>query len=113
MKLSKPNKQESIQDITKYTILHDHVLVRGIKIEEVNGILKPDSYDDKPKMGKVITVGLGRMVQALSSSPVVRIPLTVKKGQTVLFNEYSSTKYNLNGDDYYIIREEDIVGFQD
>lgn len=112
--MKKQVKQNKIKDITNYTLLHDNILVRGIKIEDVDGILKPDSYDDKPHIGLVIAVGLGRLLSNPQATLTnVRIPLAVKMGQVVLFNQYSSTKYNLDGNDYFIVREEDVVGFLD
>ena len=91
-------------DITSFTILHDNVLVQAIEITERDGIVKPSSYEDKPELGKVLAVGSGRQ---LESGEVVA--LKVKPGQIALFNEYSATKINLEGTDFYIIREEDII----
>jgi len=83
------------QDITKYTLLHDNVLIKGIKVEEVDGIINPDSYEDKPEIGEVISVG----------------NVKVYVGDKVLFNKYSTTKFNLDGMDFFMVREEDIVGY--
>jgi len=89
---------ENNQDITKYTLLLDNILVRGIKAEEVDGILNPDSYEDKPEMGIVISVG--------SKAKEIQV------GDTVLFNKYSTTRFNLDGTDYFVVRLEDIIGYQ-
>lgn len=84
-------------DITKYTLLHDNVLVKGIKIEDIDGIINPDSYEDKPDIGEVISTG----------SKVEE----VKKGDNILFNPHSTTKMNLDGNDFYFVRLEDVVGY--
>ena len=86
-------------DITKFRILQDNVLVLGIEIEMVGKIKKSKSYENKPELGRVINIG-------------DKIT-TVKVGETVLFNKYSSTKYNLDGKDYFIVRAEDIVAAKD
>lgn len=92
--------------ITDFTILYDNVLVKGIEIEERDGIIKPAQYDDKPELGKVIAVGNGRI---FDTGAVV--PLQVQVDDTVYFNKYSHIKFNFDGEDYYVVREEDIVGF--
>ena len=94
-------------DITKFHILYDNVLVKAIEIEEKGGIIKPSSYENKPELGKIISVGHGRYFE---NGEIV--PLIVKVGQVVLYNKYSATKFNLDGYDYFIIREEDIIGWQ-
>ena len=91
-------------DITKFRILQDNVLVEALDIKEKDGIIKPSSYEDKPELGIVRSVGKGRM---LDNGTIISID--VKVGDTVLFNRYSATKYNLDGNDFFIVREEDIV----
>jgi len=86
------------QDITKYKFLLDNILVKGIKIEEVDGIYNPDSYEDKPEIGEVVSVG-GQVEE-------------IKVGDTVLFNKYSTTKFNFDGVDYFVVRSEDCIGYQ-
>lgn len=93
-------------DITKFNILYDNVLIRAVEITEKNGIVKPAQYEDKPEIGEVLNVGEGRM---LENGTIV--PLKVKKGDTVFFNKYSSTKFNFDGDDIYLVRQEDIVAY--
>lgn len=93
-------------DVASFNILNDNVFVKGIEIEERDGIIKPASYEDKPELGTVIKVGTGRI---LDSGTVV--PLAVKPGDTVYFNKYSTTKFNFDGEDYFVVREEDIVGY--
>ena len=92
-------------DIKKFRIFHDNVLVEPVIVEERDGIIKPTLTENKPELGKVLSIGPGRW---LESGDVV--PMQVKVGETVYFNQYSSTKINLDGTTYYIVREEDIVG---
>lgn len=93
-------------DIRDFVLLYDNVLLKAISIEKKNGIIKPAQYDDKPELGEVISIGEGRI---FDNGTIV--PLRVQKGDTIYFNKYSHTKFNFDGEDYYIIREEDIVGF--
>lgn len=93
-------------DITKFNILYDNVLVKAVEISEKDGIVKPAQYEDKPEIGEVLNVGEGRL---LESGDI--LPLKVKKGDTVFFNKYSSTKFNFDGDDIYLVREDDIVAY--
>ena len=92
-------------DITKFRILHDNVLVKTFEIEKKDGIVKPSSYEDKPELGEVISKGPGHWLECGQL-----IEVEVDKGETVLFNKYSATKFNLDGYDYFIVRAEDIVG---
>lgn len=85
-------------DVTKYRLLLDNILVKGAKIEEVDGVLNPDSYEDKPEIGEVISIG--KQVK------------DINVGDTVMFNKYSITKFNFDGDDYFAIRLEDVIGYQ-
>lgn len=92
--------------ITNYQMLYDNILVEAIEIEEVDGVIRANSYDDKPEEGVVVSVGHGRVFE---SGEVV--PLQIKEKDRVLFNKYSSTKFNLEGKEYFVVREEDIVGY--
>lgn len=94
-------------DLTKFKIFGDNVLVKGIEIEETGGVIRPSSYENKPELGRVIAFGKGRILEDGTI-----IPQEVKRGDVVLFNKYSSTKFNLDGNDYFIVRMEDIVGKQ-
>lgn len=100
------SKQALKFKISDFQILHDNILIKGIDVTERDEIIKPLQYDDKPELGEVITPGTGRV---LDSGAV--LPTTVKKGDTVYFNKYSTVKFNFDGEDYYIVREEDIVGY--
>mgnify|MGYP001579813282 CR=1 FL=1 len=93
-------------DVRDFQILYDNVLIKSTEIGERDGIIKPAQYDDKPEMGEVIGVGEGRI---FDNGTI--IPLKIKMGDTVFFNKYSSTKFNFDGDDVYIVREEDVIAF--
>jgi chaperonin GroES len=92
---------------TKFTPLHDRVLVR--RIEEVGttrgGIIIPDSAKDKPSEGEVIAVGRGK-----SNHEGKVFPLAVKEGDHILFGKYSGTEIKLDGEDFIIMREEEVLG---
>ena len=86
--------------------LYDHILVERVE-EEVkkSGIIIPDTAKEKPQQGKVIAVGSGRRDEKGN-----RIPLEVKKGDTILFGKYAGTEVKVDDNDYLIIREDDILG---
>ena len=87
--------------------LSDHVLIESISQEEKTkaGILLPQTAEkEKPEQGKVIAVGPGRR---LSSGK--RIPMEVKKGDTVLFTKYGPSEIKVGDKDYLIAKEEDIL----
>jgi len=94
-------------DITKFKLFLDNILVKAIQIEKRGMAVKPANYEDKPNIGEVISVGTGRVFD----TGVVE-PIDLKKGDTILFNMYSATKYNLDGNEYYVIRIEDVIGKQ-
>lgn len=87
--------------------LHDRLLVRRLEEEEktAGGIIIPDSAKEKPAQGKVVTVGPGKL-----SDSGDRVALQVKEGDTVLFSQYGGTDVNLNGEEYLILREDDVLG---
>tara|TARA_B100000315_G_scaffold111443_1_gene102251 strand:+ start:1382 stop:1627 length:246 start_codon:yes stop_codon:yes gene_type:complete len=72
------------------------------------GIIIPDTAKEKPMEGKVIAVGIGKL-----SESGVRLPLEVKKGNKVLFGKYAGTEIKLDGDDYLLMKEDDIQGIID
>ncbi len=93
-------------DIKKFNILYDNIFVEGIELEEKSGIVTSNAYEDKPELGKVLSVGAGRLLD----SGIIK-SLTVKVGDVIYFNKYSTTKFNFDGKDYFVVREEDVVGF--
>ncbi|MBK5965301.1 co-chaperone GroES [Thiocystis minor] len=87
--------------------LHDRVVVRRMEEERTTagGIVIPDSATEKPIQGEIIAVGNGKILE----NGEVR-PLDVKVGDRVLFGKYSGTEVKLDGTDFLVMREEDIMG---
>ena len=86
--------------------LHDRILVKRLDTEEKTkgGIIIPDTAQEKPQEGKVEAVGKGKILDDGS----VR-PLDVKVGDKILFSKYGGTDINIDGDEYLILREEDVL----
>lgn len=87
--------------------LHDRVLVKRSTEEERSkgGIIIPDTAKEKPIQGEIIAIGQGR----ISDDGKVR-PLDVKKGDKVLFGRYAGTEIKIEGNEFLMMREEDILG---
>jgi chaperonin GroES len=87
--------------------LHDRVIVQRVAEESktAGGIIIPDSAKEKPQEGKVIAVGDGRILDSGGKAP-----LAVKAGDRILFGKYSGTEIKIAGEEYLIMREEDILG---
>ena len=87
--------------------LHDRIIVERIDEEETSsgGIIIPDSAKEKPQQGKVIAVGKGRIEKDGKVTP-----LDVKAGDTVLFGKYAGQEIKVQGGEYLIIREEEVLG---
>ena len=87
--------------------LDDRIVVEQVEAEEKTsgGILLPDTAKQKPQQGKVIAVGPGKL-----SDKGTRTALAVKVGDTVLFGKYSGSDVEVNGTEYKILREGDILG---
>jgi chaperonin GroES len=87
--------------------LHDRVLVKRSTEEERSkgGIIIPDTAKEKPIQGEIIAVGQGRV----NEEGKLR-PLDVKKGDKILFGKYAGTEIKIEGDDFLMMREEDILG---
>ena len=92
---------------TKFTPLHDRILVRRVEETEVTrgGILIPDSAKDKPQEGEVISAGKGKV-----NEDGKVFPLAVKEGDRILFGKYAGTEIKLDGEDFVIMREEEVLG---
>ena len=86
--------------------LHDRIVVQRIDEGEqkVGGIIIPDSAKEKPQQGKVIAAGNGK-----STDDGKRVPLDVKPGDSILFGKYSGQEIKLDGDEYLIMREDDVL----
>ena len=87
--------------------LHDRIIVERIEESEqqVGGIIIPDTAKEKPQQGKVIAAGNGKVKEDGTV-----MPLDVKAGDTVLFGKYSGQEIKLEGDEYLIMREDEILG---
>jgi chaperonin GroES len=91
----------------KLTPLHDRILVRRIEESETTrgGIIIPDSAKDKPQEGEVIAVGKGK-----SNDEGKVFPLDVKAGNRVLFGKYSGNEIKIDGEEFLIMKEEEVLG---
>ena len=91
----------------KFRPLHDRVVVRRLDGEEktASGIIIPDSAQEKPMQGEIIAVGNG----ARDDSGKI-VPLDVKAGDTVLFGKWSGTEVKIDGKEYSIMKDSDIMG---
>ncbi|MGQ3357050.1 MAG: co-chaperone GroES [Phreatobacter sp.] len=91
----------------KFRPLHDRVVVRRIDAEEKTrgGIIIPDTAKEKPQEGEVIAVGPGGRNERGEL-----VPLDVKAGDVVLFGKWSGTEVKIDGVDYLIMKESDIMG---
>ncbi|MEI7973322.1 MAG: co-chaperone GroES [Bdellovibrio sp.] len=87
--------------------LHDRILVRRTQEEEktTGGIFIPDTAKEKPQKGEIVACGNGKVTEEGKV-----LPLEVKVGDRVLFGKYSGTELKLNGEEYLMMREEDILG---
>ena len=97
---------------TKVSIrpLHDRVIVSRIEEGEqkVGGIIIPDSAKEKPQQGKVVAVGKGKVEKDGKVTP-----LDVKEGDTVLFGKYSGQEIKIDGEEYLIMREDEVLAVID
>ena len=86
--------------------LHDKVLIKRVDVEETTkgGIIIPDTAAEKPQEGKIVSVGSGRV-----KNDGTVVPLEVKKGQRVLFSKYGGTDITIEGDEYLILEESEIL----
>jgi len=86
--------------------LHDRILVRRIEEKETikGGIIIPDTAKEKPQEGEVIAVGNGKLVENGS-----KVPLDVKAGDRILFGKYSGTDIRIDGQEYLILREDEVL----
>jgi chaperonin GroES len=87
------------------TPLHDRVLIRRLEEKETakGGIIIPDAAKEKPQEGEVIAVGAGKMEKGH------RVPLDVKVSDRILFGKYTGNDIKLDGEEYLILREEEIL----
>ena len=90
----------------KFRPLHDRVVVKRIDAEEktTGGIIIPDTAKEKPQEAEVVAAGPGRV-----SDEGKRLPMSVKKGDRILLGKYSGTEVKIDGEDYVIVREDDVL----
>lgn len=92
--------------MAKVQPLGDRVLIRPLEAEEKTkgGIILPDTAKEKPQEGEVIAIGKGKVLESGKTEP-----LEVKVGDKVLYGRYSGTEIKIDGEDYLIVRDEDIL----
>ena len=86
--------------------LHDRIIVRRLEEgeQQIHGIIIPDTAKEKPQQGTVIAVGNGK-----TNDNGRRIPLDVRPGDRILFGKYSGQEIKLDGDEYLIVREDEVL----
>ena len=87
--------------------LHDRLIIQRLDEgeQQIGGIIIPDSAKEKPQQGKVIAAGNGK-----SKDDGTRTPLDVKAGDLILFGKYSGQEIKLDGEEYIIMREDEVLG---
>ena len=87
--------------------LHDRVLIKRIEESETvrGGIIIPDTAKEKPQQGEVMGVGDGKLLEDGQ-----RVPIDVKVGDRILFSKYSGSEVKIDGDEYLVVREDEILG---
>jgi chaperonin GroES len=90
--------------------LHDRIIVQRLEEGEqkVGGIIIPDTAKEKPQQGKVFAVGAGKVKEDGN-----RQPLDVKDGDTILFGKYSGQEIKIDGEEYLIMREDEVLAVLD
>jgi chaperonin GroES len=90
--------------------LHDRIIVRRLDEgeQQQGGIIIPDSAKEKPQRGTVIAAGSGTVMEDGR-----RVPLDVKKGDVILFGKYTSQEVKLDGEEYLIMRENEVLAVVD
>jgi chaperonin GroES len=93
----------------KYKPLADRVIVEPTSAEQTtkSGIVLPDSAQEKPQSGTVVEVGAGRVTDEGKT-----VPMTVKAGDTVIYSKYGGTEIKVDGVEYLIVKESDILAIQ-
>ncbi|MGH7909585.1 MAG: co-chaperone GroES [Thermodesulfobacteriota bacterium] len=86
--------------------LYDRILVKRLNTEEKTkgGIIIPETAKEKPQEAKVVSVGKGKLLEDGSTRP-----LDVKVGDRILFSKYGGTEINIEGDEYLILREDEVL----
>jgi chaperonin GroES len=104
---STSNYLKGVHTMAKFAPLHDRILVR--RVEEATttrgGIIIPDSAKDKPQEGEVISTGKGR-----TNDEGKTFPLAVHEGDRILFGKYSGTEIKIDGEEFIIMKEDEVLG---
>ena len=92
--------------MAKLRPLNDKIVVKRLEAEEKTkgGIVLPDTAKEKPKEGKVISLGEGKLLDTGK-----RVPFQVKKNDKILFSSYAGTEVKVNGEEYIIMQEDDVL----
>jgi chaperonin GroES len=92
---------------TKFTPLHDRILVRRTEEAGITrgGLIIPDSAKDKPQEGEVFSIGRGK-----TNDEGKVFPLAVQQGDRILFGKYAGTEIKIDGEDFLIMKEEEVLG---
>jgi chaperonin GroES len=87
--------------------LHDRVIIKRVEEETMSkgGIIIPDTAKEKPAQGEVVAVGTGKVLENGT-----KIEMNVKAGDKILFSKYAGTEVKVEGEEYLIMREDDILG---
>jgi chaperonin GroES len=107
--------KENKFDILNHEMLHDNVLIKALTSEDIRELTKefskgktklidPEQYEDKPEWGEVISIGKGRVLESGELSPI-----NVNVGDIVIYGKYSPYKTRVDGKDYLVVRDEDIL----
>ncbi|MFN7253362.1 MAG: co-chaperone GroES [Anaerobacillus sp.] len=90
--------------------LGDRIVIEQVETEEktASGIVLPDTAKEKPQEGRVVAVGSGRILESGE-----RVALEVKEGDKVIFSKYAGTEIKLDGKEYLILRENDVLAIVD
>lgn len=94
-------------EVNKLHVLNDNVLIAPVQPEERGGVVRGITTDDKPEMGRVLKVGPGRVLENGE-----RVETGLAPGMLILFNEHVTTKFNIEGKKYYVLRAEDVIAVQ-
>lgn len=91
----------------KFRPLHDRILVKRVEEDETvkGGIIIPDTAREKPQQGEIIAIGSGKIMEDGN-----RMKLDVQEGNKILFGKYSGSEVKLDGEEYLIMREDDVLG---
>jgi chaperonin GroES len=94
----------------KFRPLHDRIIVQRLDEgeQQIGGIIIPDSAKEKPQQGKVLAVGAGRITDEGK-----RIALDVEPGNLILFGKYSGQEIKLDGEEYLIVKEDEVLAIID